>query len=67
LDLFGLRNIQPLAAEFVAEIDWRPILVGGIFNSVNPGVEYKKRLATEPPRKMAYFLKDCEIGKARPA
>ncbi len=54
----AFENIQPLAAEFDAEIDWRPILVGGIFNAVNPGVEYKKRLATEPPRKMAYFLKD---------
>jgi 2-hydroxychromene-2-carboxylate isomerase len=54
----AFENIQPLAAEFVAEIVWRPILVGGIFNAVNPGVQYQKRLATEPPRKMAYFLKD---------
>lgn len=54
----AFENIQPLAAEFDAEIAWRPILVGGIFNAVNPGVEYKKRLATESPRKMAYFLKD---------
>jgi monoterpene epsilon-lactone hydrolase len=54
----AFENIQPLAAEFHAEIVWRPILVGGIFNAVNPGVEYKKRLATDPPRKMAYFLKD---------
>jgi 2-hydroxychromene-2-carboxylate isomerase len=54
----AFENIQPLAAEFDAEIVWRPILVGGIFNAVNPGVEYQKRLATEPPRKMAYFLKD---------
>jgi 2-hydroxychromene-2-carboxylate isomerase len=54
----AFENIQPLAAEFDAQIVWRPILVGGIFNAVNPGVEYKKRLATEPPRKMAYFLKD---------
>jgi 2-hydroxychromene-2-carboxylate isomerase len=54
----AFESIQPLAAEFDAEIVWRPILVGGVFNAVNPGVEYKKRLASEPPRKMAYFLKD---------
>jgi 2-hydroxychromene-2-carboxylate isomerase len=54
----AFENIHPLAAEFAAEIVWRPILVGGIFNAVNPGVEYKKRLATDPPRKMAYYLKD---------
>lgn len=54
----AFERIQPLAAEFRAEIVWRPILVGGIFNAVNPGVEYKQRLQTEPPRKMAYYLKD---------
>ncbi len=56
----AFEHIQPLAAEFGAEIVWRPILVGGIFNAVNPGVEFQKRLATEPPRKMAYYLKDLE-------
>ena len=56
----AFEHIQPLAVEFGAEIVWRPILVGGIFNAVNPGVEFQKRLATEPPRKMAYYLKDLE-------
>jgi len=54
----AFERVQPLAAEFGAEILWRPILVGGIFNAVNPGVEYRQRLATDPPRKMAYYLKD---------
>lgn len=54
----AFENIQPLAAEFDTEIVWRPVLVGGIFNAVNPGLEYKKLLETNPPRKMAYFLKD---------
>jgi 2-hydroxychromene-2-carboxylate isomerase len=54
----AFENIQPLAAEFDAQIVWRPILVGGIFNAVNPGVEYTKRLTTDPPRKMTYYLKD---------
>src|ERR1700692_2556259 len=34
----AFHNIQPLAKEFDAEISWRPILVGGIFNTINPSV-----------------------------
>jgi 2-hydroxychromene-2-carboxylate isomerase len=34
----AFHNIQPLAKEFAAEITWRPILVGGVFNAVNPSV-----------------------------
>jgi 2-hydroxychromene-2-carboxylate isomerase len=34
----AFHNIQPLAKEFGEEISWRPILVGGIFNSINPSV-----------------------------
>ncbi len=56
----AFERIQPLAAEFNARIIWRPILVGAIFNAVNPGVEYYTRLAKEPPRKMSYFLKDLD-------
>lgn len=51
-------NIQPLAAEFGAQIVWRPILVGGIFNAVNPGIEFNKRKDGMPPRKLAYLHKD---------
>src|SRR5436305_6464350 len=32
----AFHNIQPIAKEFGAEISWRPILVGGIFNTINP-------------------------------
>src|ERR1700760_162248 len=34
----AFHNIQPLAKEFAEEIVWRPILVGGIFNTINPSV-----------------------------
>ena len=34
----AFHNIQPLAKELGVEIAWRPILVGGIFNTVNPSV-----------------------------
>jgi 2-hydroxychromene-2-carboxylate isomerase len=52
----AFHNIQPLAQEFGEEISWRPILVGGVFNSVNPSV-YASR-ETPVPLKAHYMLKD---------
>jgi 2-hydroxychromene-2-carboxylate isomerase len=52
----AFHNIQPLAAEFRAQIAWRPILVGGVFNTVNPTV-YAGR-AAPVPAKARYMLKD---------
>ena len=43
-------------AEFDAEIVWKPVLVGGIFNTVNPSV-YESR-ATPVPAKARYMGKD---------
>jgi 2-hydroxychromene-2-carboxylate isomerase len=54
----AFHNIQPLAAEFGAEIVWRPILVGGIFNTVNPSV-YAQREAPVPA-KASYSGKDLQ-------
>ena len=52
----AFHNIQPLAKEFGVEITWRPILVGGIFNTVNPSI-YAAR-ETPVPLKMRYMRKD---------
>jgi 2-hydroxychromene-2-carboxylate isomerase len=49
-------NLQQLAAELNVEIAWRPILVGGIFNTVNPSV-YASRTAPVPA-KARYMGKD---------
>ena len=54
----AFHNIQPLAAEFGAEISWRPILVGGIFNTINPSV-YEGR-AHPVPAKARYSGKDLQ-------
>jgi 2-hydroxychromene-2-carboxylate isomerase len=54
----GFHNIQPLAAESGATIRWRPILVGGIFNSVNPSVYASREHPV--PAKQAYQLKDLQ-------
>jgi 2-hydroxychromene-2-carboxylate isomerase len=52
----AFHNIQPLAEQFGADIAWRPILVGGIFNTVNPSV-YAAR-ETPVPAKANYMKKD---------
>ena len=52
----AFHNIQPLAEELGVEISWRPILVGGIFNTVNPSV-YAQR-ETPVPLKARYMKKD---------
>ncbi len=52
----AFHAVQPLATELAAEITWKPILVGGVFNAVNQTV-YDSR-AKPNPRKQAYMLKD---------
>jgi 2-hydroxychromene-2-carboxylate isomerase len=52
----AFHNIQPLAKEFGVEISWRPILVGGIFNTINPEV-YARR-DNPIPAKLNYQKKD---------
>lgn len=52
----AFHNIQPLAAETKTAISWRPILVGGIFNSVNPSVYASREKPV--PAKARYMLKD---------
>ncbi len=52
----AFHNIQPMAAELGLDIAWRPILVGGVFNTVNPSV-YASR-DNPVPAKAAYMRKD---------
>lgn len=54
----AFRNIQPLAADLKEPISWRPVLVGGIFNSVNKGI-YTAREDMNAP-KNRYMLKDLQ-------
>ncbi|MGE0424485.1 MAG: 2-hydroxychromene-2-carboxylate isomerase [Reyranellaceae bacterium] len=52
----AFHAVQPLAAELGVAIEWKPILVGGVFNAVNDTV-YQSR-ANPNPRKAGYMLKD---------
>jgi 2-hydroxychromene-2-carboxylate isomerase len=52
----AFHRIEGLAAETGAELVWRPILVGGVFNAVNPSV-YEQR-AKPVPAKARHYVKD---------
>jgi len=54
----GFHNIQPVAAALGVKISWRPILVGGLFNTVNPSV-YASR-ENPVPAKQNYMHKDLQ-------
>ena len=54
----AFHNIQPLARDLDVAIDWRPILVGGVFNAVNDSV-YEARKAGPSP-KARYHGKDLQ-------
>lgn len=52
----AFENIQPLAADAGTDITWRPFMVGGLFNTINPSV-YEMR-ANPVPAKWEYMTKD---------
>ncbi|MGH0029203.1 MAG: 2-hydroxychromene-2-carboxylate isomerase [Myxococcota bacterium] len=52
----AFHRVEAVAAEAGAELVWRPILVGGVFNAVNGSV-YEQR-ANPVPAKLRYHAKD---------
>ena len=44
----AFNNIQPIIKETGAAVRWRPFLVGGVFNAVNPGVYEARAVPTDP-------------------
>lgn len=54
----AFHNIQPMAQEIDVPVRWRPILVGGVFNSVNPSVYAQREHPV--PAKLDYMYKDIQ-------
>lgn len=54
----AFTRIHDVVKRTGAEIVWRPILVGGVFNAVNKDI-YERR-ANPEPRKAAYYEKDLQ-------
>lgn len=52
----AFHKIEEVAADTGAQLIWKPILVGGVFNSVNPAV-YEAR-ANPTPARWGYMAKD---------
>lgn len=55
----GFHNLQPMAERLGVEIEWRPIIVGGVFNKVNQAV-YETRANPPSLPKAAYTYKDLQ-------
>ncbi len=62
----AFHNIQPLAKQYNVPITWRPVLVGGIFNAVNPSV-YNSRNDAGAGQAALRQRRICRTGRARPA
>lgn len=54
----GFHNVQPMAKRLGVGINWKPILVGGVFNTVNQSV-YEQR-ANPVRAKARYMVKDMQ-------
>ncbi len=52
----GFHRMEALASELDVAVNWRPILVGGVFNAVNPSVQASRDHPVPP--KAAYLAKD---------
>jgi 2-hydroxychromene-2-carboxylate isomerase len=55
---FAFHNLLLMRGELGIDIAWRPILVGGVFNAVNPSVHSSREKPV--PAKVAYNRKDQE-------
>lgn len=54
----AFSRIETIAARHRAELVWKPILVGGVFNAVNPSVYEFRQRPVKP--KQDYYRKDLQ-------
>jgi len=52
--------VQPMCKRLGVPIEWRPILVGGVFNAINPGLYAAREAMFQNERRMTHFLKDLQ-------
>ncbi len=56
----AFTGIQPIAERHGVDIEWRPILVGGVFNAVNQDLYAQREMAFGNERRMNYMMKDLK-------
>ncbi len=54
----GFVGIQPIAERLGVDIEWRPILVGGVFNAVNPELYEAREKIFQNKARITHMLKD---------
>ena len=54
----AFHKVEDVARSARAELVWRPFLVGGVFNTVNPSVYEARKAPMQVPAKARYYLKD---------
>jgi len=54
----AFHRIEDVARDTGAELVWRPFLVGGVFNTVNPSVYEQRKDPLRVPAKARYYAKD---------
>jgi 2-hydroxychromene-2-carboxylate isomerase len=56
----AFHNVQPMARELGVAIRWKPVLLGAVFNAVNPGVyEFREHGSPAKKRYIEKDLQDC--------
>ena len=56
----GFTGVLPIAERLGVEIDWRPILVGGVFNAVNPDLYAARERAFGDEKTVQRMMKDLQ-------
>jgi 2-hydroxychromene-2-carboxylate isomerase len=61
---FAFARLVPLAEELGQTIQWRPILVGGVFNSINPQLYAARKSMFANERRVKHYFKDMQDWSA---
>jgi len=56
----AFAGIQPIAEKYGVDIEWRPIIVGGVFNVVNKDLYAQREKMFTNERRMRYMMKDLK-------
>jgi len=54
----AFTGIQPIVERYPLTIEWRPILVGGVFNAVNKGLYEARESMFNDERRITHYMKD---------
>jgi 2-hydroxychromene-2-carboxylate isomerase len=57
---FAFARLVPLAEQLGQAVQWRPILVGGVFNSINPQLYAARENMFANERRVKHYFKDMQ-------